>query len=106
MVTHYHLFIGHHSTGLKNKLQKDVKAYLESLSGKLFPAEDLETIKKKILERIDQLNQDNKRCQPMKITFSKSGRHGGHYWQISGFWAVQFYLYPTTLSHISTLNNK
>lgn len=86
-VTHYFVYVGH-STQTKNKLQKDLKDYLHSLSGRLVKTENFEALKNEIIEKANSLSLENNRCTPIKILFSDLHTKNGV--MINGFYIVTF----------------
>lgn len=99
MITHYYIYFGDHVTGLKNQLEKEAKAYLESLEGKLIESKDYDQVKKLIIDKLQQINESNKRCKPLMCTFSES--HKSKYIYLSGFYAVTFRIYAAELNHLN-----
>ena len=49
----------------KNKLQKAISDYIDTLDGVAFPADKLPEVKKEISAKIDALNKEHKRSTPV-----------------------------------------
>ena len=66
------IFLGHVRSHYvpKNKLQKAISDYIDTLDGVAFPADKLPEVKKKISAKIDALNKEHKRSTPVKIEFN------------------------------------
>lgn len=52
-----------------NNLEKALFEYAQSIDRKLFDYDQLEVVKEKINSKIEELNNQNKRCKPMEIRF-------------------------------------
>ena len=66
--THYYLDAGH-SNQPKNKLEADFANYLQSMSGQLIVAKELDQLVDNITEKQDELNKKFSRCKPLVISF-------------------------------------
>lgn len=66
--THYYLEVENIYT-LKNNLQKEIVAYLQTLHQRLVVAKDLENIKHVIVQVAAKKSEENKRCKPINIRF-------------------------------------
>lgn len=68
-ITHYFLHISY-TTKAKNRLYEEFECYLKALDGKMIPAFELEQLKKRIEEKVKELNATFFRCNPIKIYFT------------------------------------
>lgn len=66
--THYYLEVENIYT-LKNKLQKEIVAYLQTLHQRLVIAKGVENIKDVIIQVAAKKSEDNKRCKPIVLRF-------------------------------------
>lgn len=87
--THYFVYCGH-STQTKNKLQKAFDDYINSLAGTIVKAANINQLKKEIIDKSIELNQQHNRCQPLKVSFESKYLDNGY--MMSGFYFTTFYL--------------
>ena len=85
--THYFVYTGH-GTQTKNILQAKFKDYLETLNGTLVNAENLQGLKKQIIDKSVELNGIHSRCTALKISFEECYSKTGL--RISGFYFLTF----------------
>lgn len=88
--THYYCDAGH-NLSTKNKLQADFSKYLNSLKGRLIDANKLDSLKKEILAKQDELNAIYSRCKSINISWYSPGNEAI---LISGFYCVSFSIRP------------
>jgi len=91
--THYYIELSNVFV-LKNKLQKELVAYLKTLHEQLIKAEGLENMKDVIRQVAAQKNEENKRCNPIVLTYTvfDTGVQ-----RLEGFPQVTFYFKPAYL---------
>jgi len=68
-ITHFIILV-EHNYKIKNTLEKDVFEYAKSIDRKIFDHDQFEVVKERIHAKIQELNEKNKRCKPMKTWFT------------------------------------
>lgn len=92
--THYFVYVGH-STLTKNKLQESFFNYLFSFKYTLVISSDIAKLKKQIISKAMELNEQHKRCKPLKVHFERGYKNDGY--MLCGFEFLTFYLYEAEL---------
>lgn len=92
--THYYCYFGS-DIQTKNKLQEQFSCFLREMDGELYQAKELDNIKKYIIEKAKELNEEYPRCKPLSISFTQYLRKGEHY--LCGFEFDNFILMPAYL---------
>jgi hypothetical protein len=100
-ITHYFLHRSH-ANNSKNKLQKEIHDYLDSLNGKMIDAVDIKDCAKLIEQEIDKINKMHKKCKPVNVRVVYSNYNKGY--MISGLDSMTFIIYPATIAHMSTIS--
>jgi|GEM_PF-2074900 len=91
----------------KNTLEKTALKYFQSIDRKLVEKDEIKDFKKIIIQSIDKINEDNKRCKPMKIYFDDNNIGSSKYdYILRDAGVVRFSLRAVTLTHLSTLPYK
>ncbi len=88
--THYYIEL-ETTYSLKNNLQKDLAAYLQSLHQRLIIAKGIEVMKEVIIQVAAKKSAENKRCTPIKLSFWEPEANE---FRLQGFEQVIFYLKP------------
>ncbi len=104
-ITHY-LPVLEQTYNCRNKLEKEVLSYFESIDRKMVEKKQLPELKQKILSKINQLNEANHRCFPIKIYFETDDCFPGNEAKdivVRDARCLHFILRACTLSHISSL---
>ena len=92
--THYYCnLVGGIQT--KNKLQEQFSCFLRGMEGELYQAKELDNIKKYIIEKAKELNEEYPRCKPLNITFTQYSEKDKNY--LCGFEFSTFVLMPAYL---------
>ena len=92
--THYYCnLVGGIQT--KNKLQEKFSCFLREMDGELYQAKELDKIKKYIIEKAKELNEEYPRCKPLNITFTQYSEKDKNY--LCGFEFSTFVLMPAYL---------
>ena len=92
--THYYCnLVGGIQT--KNKLQEQFSCFLREMDGELYQAKELDKIKKYIIEKAKELNEEYPRCKPLNITFTQYSEKDKNY--LCGFEFSTFVLMPAYL---------
>ena len=92
--THYYCnLVGGIQT--KNKLQEQFSCFLREMDGELYQANELDNIKKYIIEKAKELNEEYPRCKPLNITFTQYSEKDKNY--LCGFEFSTFVLMPAYL---------
>lgn len=92
--THYYCnLVGGIQT--KNKLQEKFSCFLREMDGELYQAKELDNIKKYIIEKAKELNEEYPRCKPLNITFTQYSEKDKNY--LCGFEFDNFILMPAYL---------
>lgn len=99
-ITHYY-FDTDHASGIKNNLEHQVQAYLNSLNKSVVLAEDIEDAKKIILDELQKINLANPRCKPFDFHFYFHS--GTKNYQLRGFYKVSFLLKAAEHKHMSRI---
>lgn len=99
----YFTYYGH-STQAKNKLQRAIMDYFESLSQTLIPEGQLPKFKEQCYLEIKRLNALFNRCKSEKISIEDNG-FDKDYIRASGLYNMNFYLYVVK-SNFSTSAKK
>lgn len=72
MITHYTFYIGH-TLMTKNRLDKEVLEYLQSIEGTLIKAENRNRFIADVDAEITRLNAEFNRCTPLKPYWGDAG---------------------------------
>ena len=89
--THYYCYFGS-DIKTKNKLQEQFYCFLEGMNAELYQAKELDHIKKYIIEKAKELNEEYPRCKPLNITFTQYSEKDKNY--LCGFEFSTFVLMP------------
>ena len=85
-----------HCLTLKNKLEKELFEDLKEQSRIVISDINLEMFKSMILMKVAELNLIYNRCNPIKAGWTDIIRTDkNHDWKLTGFGAVQFFLYES-----------
>ena len=87
----YFTYYGY-STQAKNKLERAIMDYFQSISQMLIPEGDLRAFQDTCYKKVTALNAEFSRCQPVNIELTPSYGDKG-YIKASGLYAMNFTLY-------------
>lgn len=80
----------------KNKLEKSIIEYLKTIDRTVIQDDDFDEFTKKVIEKIKEINEQNKRCTPKKPHLWKPGVYESQDIMLSGIDVVSFYFYHSS----------
>ena len=84
------------SYSAKNKLEKAILQYLETIDRTNIPDDDLKAFKKAVIDHITDLCQRYKNCKPKEPRIIRTGRTTQKDFMFDGIDCAEFYFYHST----------